>query len=109
MPVKVTMKPNWDKQIESGMKRALAEMANDIRTKAVILAPIETGALKNSGVVEPVPNGYAVRFGSSRVPYARRRHFENRKNPQTLGYLAKAGDGVARSDKSKYFRGKVNA
>lgn len=82
-------------------------MAVDIRNRAVILAPVETGALKNSGIVEPVTNGYKIQFGSSRVPYARKRHFENKKNPQTLGYLAKAGDAVARSDKSKYFKGKV--
>ena len=107
MPVKVTMNKNWSKQIESGMQKALLEMVTDIHTKAVILAPVETGALKNSGKVEPVKDGYRVKFGSSRVPYARRRHFENNKNPQTKGYLAKAGDSVARGDKSKYFRGKV--
>jgi len=107
MPVKVTMKPAWSQQIESGMKRAVLEMALDIHKRATIIAPIETGALKNSGIVEPVTDGYKIQFGSSRVPYARRRHFENKKNPQTLGYLAKAGDAVARGDKSKYFRGKV--
>lgn len=107
MPIKVTINNNWSSNIEDGMKSALLELANDVRTKAVILAPIDTGALRNSGTVEPVPNGYKIQFGNSRVPYARIRHFENKKHPQTLGYLAKAGDSVARSDKSKYFRGKV--
>jgi len=105
--VKVTMKPNWDKQIASSLKKGLLEMAVDIDKRAKIIAPVETGALVNSGQVSPIADGYKISFGSSKVPYARRRHFENRKNPQTKGYLAKAGDGVARGDKSKYFRGKI--
>lgn len=106
--VKVNMKPNWEANIARGLKQALLEMAVDIEAKAEILAPIETGALKTSGKVSPVKDGYTVSFGNSRVPYARRREFENRKNPQTKHYLGRAGDGVARSDKSKYFRGKIN-
>ena len=107
MPVKSSLNKNWSKEGESSIKKGLLEMVTDILTRAVILAPIETSALRNSGVVEPIVNGYKVKFGSSRVPYARRRHFENKKNPQTLGYLAKAGDSVVRGDKTKYFRGKI--
>lgn len=105
--VKVTMVKGWDTKMLSGLNRGLLEMSTDIHRRAVILAPLLTAALRNSGVVEPIANGYRVKFGSNRVPYARRRHFENKKNPQTKGYLAKAGDGVARGDVGKYFRGKV--
>jgi hypothetical protein len=107
MTVKVTINKNWSTDIERGMKVALLEMTTDIHKRSTILAPKDTRALVNSGVIEPVQDGYKVKYGSSRVPYARRRHFENKKNPGSLGYLAKAGDSVARSDKSKYFRGKV--
>jgi|GEM_PF-2636360 len=107
MSVKVTMKPGWQNDLIKGTQKALLEMATDIHRRAVINAPIETGALRNSGKVEPVTDGYAIRFGSSRVPYARRRHFENKKNPQTKGYLAKGADSVARGNISKYFRNKV--
>lgn len=107
MPVKVKINPNWSRQIQDGMNRALLEMTTDIHSRAVILAPIETGALRNSGEVDRVIGGYRVTFGSERVPYARIRHFENKKNPGSRGYLAKAGDSVARGDKSKYFRDKV--
>lgn len=100
------MVKDWDKKILNGMDKALLEMATDIHRRAVINAPIETGALKNSGVIEPKQEGYAVKFGSGRVPYARKRHFENKKNPQTTHYLEKAGDSVARGDKAKYFRNK---
>lgn len=104
MAVRVNIDRNWSDKVSSGMGRALLEMSVDIQRRAVILAPILTGALKNSGQISPVPDGYKISFGSSRVPYARRQHFEHRTKS---GYLAKAGDSVARGDKSKYFRGKV--
>lgn len=105
--IKITMKPNWEQNIANGMKKALLEMVVDVHGRAVTLAPVDTSALRNSGQVLPITDGYKVTFGNSRVPYARIRHFENRKNPQTKGYLAKAGDSVARGNISKYFRGKV--
>lgn len=106
--VKVTMKRGWVQSLERGMKAGLLEMATDIHRVAADRAPIDSGALRNSGTVEPVRDGYRIRFGSGRVPYARIRHYENRKNPSSIGYLAKAGDNVARSDTSRYFRRKVD-
>ena len=107
MPVKISIDKNWSSKKLKQFDAALLEMAVDIHRRAVMLAPRDTGALANSGEVTKVPSGYQVKFGSGKVPYARLRHFENKKNPQTLGYLAKAGDSVSRGDKGKYFRGKV--
>lgn len=107
MAVKLTVNKNWSSNIESGMKKALLEMTVDIHKRSIILAPKDTRALVNSSNISPVPDGYKISYGSARVPYARRRHFENNRNPQTKGYLANAGDAVARGDKTKYFRGKV--
>lgn len=105
---KVTYNANWN-TIQQGkyLNEGLLEMATDIHRRAVILAPVETSALRNSGIVEKISEGYRVKFGGGRVPYARLRHFQNKKNPQTIGYLAKAGDSVARGNTDKYFRGKV--
>ena len=103
---KVTMKKGWNST--AWLERGLAEMATDIDARAKILAPKDTRALVNSGRIKRLSAvAYQISFGSSQVPYARMRHFENKKNPQTLGYLAKAADSVARSDKGKYFKGKV--
>lgn len=107
MSVKVNIDPLWSMKIERKLKIGLLEMTTDIHRRSAILAPVLTRALVNSGVIEPVTDGYKIKYGSSKVPYARRRHFENKKHPQTKGYLAKAGDSVARGDKSKYFRGKI--
>jgi hypothetical protein len=104
MPVRVNINKQWSTRQLADLQSGLLDMVTDIHRKAVILAPVMTSALRNSGRVEPILGGYAVRFGNARVPYARRRHFENNKNPNTKGYLAKAGDSVARGDKSKYFK-----
>lgn len=103
----VKTNPNIDSILSAPVKAGLLEMATDIHRRAAALAPVDTSALVNSGRVEPVNGGYVVKFGSTRVPYARRRHFENKKNPQTLGYLERAGDAVVRGNVGKYFRGKI--
>lgn len=107
MPVVLKVRSGWPKEIEKKMNVAVLDMSTDIHRRAVMLAPVLSRALVSSGIIEPVARGYRVKFGSSRVPYARRRHFENKKHPSTIGYLAKAGDSVARGDKAKYFRGKI--
>lgn len=104
MSVKVTMKPNWSSNIQAGLQKGLLELTTDVERRAVILAPIDTGALRTSANIAPVTDGYAIKFGSSRVPYARRQHFEHKTQS---GYLAKAGENVARGNVSKYFKGKV--
>lgn len=107
MSVKVTMVRGWEDSIARELKLGLLEMTTDIHRRSTILAPKDTGALVNSGRIDRVTNGYSITYGNSRVPYARRRHFENRKNPQTLGYLERAGYSVIRGNKAKYFRGKI--
>ena len=90
------------------MDRASLMMATDIDQQAKILAPKgDTLNLVNSGRIEKVEGSYKVSFGGDfggvNVPYAKRRHFENFKNPQTLRYLERAGDNVAKQ-KSKYLK-----
>ena len=85
------------------LERAEIAMNETILHRGVLLAPKLTGALQADGRVEKEPDGHhSVVFGDESVPYARRRHFENKKNPQTLGYLQKAGDSVAKENVKKY-------
>lgn len=101
------MKKNWVSSMEASTQSGLLELATDIHRRAIINAPKDTRALVNSGRVDRVSKGYSITFGSSRVPYARRRHFENKKNPQTKLYLFKAADSVMRGNLAKYWRGKI--
>jgi len=107
MNVRVNIDPLWAVKTHQRLKIALLEMTTDIHRRSKVLAPKVSRNLVNSGVIEPIQDGYRIKYGSNKVPYARRRHFENKKNPQTKGYLSKAGDSVARGDTGKYFRGKV--
>lgn len=93
----------WLKQESEVLKRAEEAMAGVMVTRATILAPKASGDLRDSGrVVENQDGSHAAKFGDDSVPYARRRHFENKKNPQTLHYLKRAGDSVAKENVKKY-------
>ena len=75
------------------MDGALGAWAADTHNVAQRKAPHDTGALQNSGRIERHEQlDWSVSFGNRQVPYARRRHFENMLNPQTLRYLERAGD-----------------
>ena len=70
-------------------------MGDRILMDAIALAPELNGELKSDGRVEVISDSEVhIKFGNARVPYARRRHFENKKNPHTKYYLKKAGDNV---------------
>lgn len=93
----------WFQQESQVLKQAEIAMAGVINSRATMLAPKASGALKDNGRVEKNPEGgQSVIFGDASVPYARRRHFENKKNPQTLHYLKRAGDSVAKENVKKY-------
>ncbi len=78
-------------------------IAGVMLTRAIMLAPMDSGKLRANGRVEKNPDGgRSVIFGDQSVPYARRRHFENKLHPQTLHYLKRAGDSVKKEGIKKY-------
>lgn len=110
------MSPNITVDVEFDMKawldieqarldNASEEMANDVLTRAKMNAPVDSGALVDSGrVVKQSDGSYEVVFGNSRVKYAKIREYINKKNPQTVKYLEKAGETVKKGNTNKYFR-----
>jgi hypothetical protein len=93
------LKP-WQQTTMGKLDRAMLEMMTDIHREAVIKAPHVTGNLVGSGRINRVEEAhYQVIFGDSRVPYARRRHFENYKNPNTKFYLSEPGNQISRNFK----------
>ncbi|TXG77793.1 hypothetical protein E6Q11_02215 [Candidatus Dojkabacteria bacterium] len=91
------------------LKRTVRNMMGVTVNRAQMLAPVLTGALRSSGrVSRETGNGETATaiFGGKDVgvAYARIRHFENRKNPQTLRYLQRAGDSVVREGVAKYYK-----
>lgn len=98
---------DWSRKKVSELDLSVLEAVTDIHRGAGILAPKASRALVSSGRIEKRGVGhYAVIFGSSRVPYARRRHFENRKTPTSLRYLERSGDAVARTFVTRYIKGR---
>lgn len=113
MPIRMNIKRNWSAPIQKGMQAALLEMTTDIHRKSIILVPKDTRALANSGKIQPIADGYAITYGSDRVPYARIHElggYTGRGLATRIPakhYLRDAGESVARGNKAKYFRGKV--
>lgn len=110
MSVSVKIKPvnggiNTFLRVEQeNLKNAQRAMGDAILGRSTMIAPKLTGALRSDGRVETKDTSVEVVFGDKRVPYARRRHFENRKNPQTLHYLERAGDAVVKEGIGKFLR-----
>lgn len=80
----------FEAQQRQAMRDGMKEFAYQVLRDAKTLAPHLTGSLKDSGRVYIYNNEYQTIFGSGKVQYAVRRHYENMKNPQTLRYLERA-------------------
>jgi hypothetical protein len=106
MGVKFTSRINqWSRKRAKALDVAMLELATTIHRDAVNLAPVDTRALVNSGRVKRNSEGnYSIIFGGGAVRYAKKRHYENKKNPQTLHYLERAGDANSKNFK-RYVKG----
>lgn len=105
--VRVTSRiKEWARAEARSIDIGLLDFATVVHRDAGNLAPVDTAALVKSGRVKKVSQGhYQIIFGGGAVRYAKRRHYENRKNPQTLGYLRRAGDANVRNIK-RYIEGR---
>lgn len=92
----------WANKESKSLFRVEEVMAGVILTRSVMIAPRLTGALQGDGRVEVQDGHHTVIFGDDHVPYARKRHYENKKNPQTLHYLERGGDSVKKENIKKY-------
>ena len=77
-------------------------MGESVKNRAELFAPVLTGALRDNGDVKLGNLNVVIGFGGLEVPYARRRHYENNKHPQTKRYLERAGDAVGREGITRY-------
>lgn len=92
-------------KLTNDMDLGLGKWAADTHNTAQRIAPHQTGNLRNSGRIERVePLHWMVSFGNSQVPYARRRHYENKLNPQTLRYLERPGDQNSKNFVARYLK-----
>jgi len=90
-----------DKLVNQAIMGGLNSLGEDVKKRAIRLAPKDTGRLRNSGKVELKPNSDTVEI-SFNTPYAKRRHYENNLHPATKLYLSNALKSI--TDVSKYFK-----
>ena len=90
-----------DKLVDAMMKDGLTNLGNTIKKRAIVLAPIDSGDLRQSSKVEV--NGskdtVAISFNTA---YAKRRHYENNLHPSTRLYLVNALKSI--STPAKFFK-----
>lgn len=103
-----TVKLTWNNgklnELQRKTNEGLLSMGFDIASRARFNAPVLTGALRNSIRTTVEGETVYVLAGGGRVPYARRREYENRLHPETRHYMERAFDSVLSSDwKTKYF------
>lgn len=90
----------WASERERKLDLSVLQMVTDIDRQSALLAPKLTRALVKSRKINRRGVAYyTVSYGNSQVPYARRRHYENKAHPETLLYLERAGDEVKRNYK----------
>lgn len=92
-----------DKLVDKLMQDGLNDLGKAIKNRATVLAPKDTGALRQSGKVEVATDDKViVSFGNSKVRYARRREWENYLHPSTKHYLKNGLKSI--KDASRYFK-----
>ncbi len=107
MAVRFTTKlvSTWTPETIQKLDGKVAALATRIHRGAIQLSPRLTGALRSSGRIQRNGTGnYSIIFGGGTVRYAKRRHYENRRNPGTLRYLERSGDANSRQFKQELKR-----
>lgn len=101
----------WDNgkltEIQRKTNLGLFKMGTDIAARARANAPVLTGALRNDIRITAEQGTIYVLAGSSRVPYARIREYENRKHPQTTHYMGRAFASILNSNWEETYFGDI--
>jgi hypothetical protein len=113
----VNVQLNWDErsigEIEQKTIRGLVGMGYDIASRARMLAPYVTGALRNTirvtevsdGVVEVIAGGT---FGGKKVAYAWKREEGPNRNPATEHYMENAKNAIMVGDYVRKYFGDIS-
>lgn len=92
MSYQLKVSATWARKLSTQQfNKGGVRMMTDILRMARQNAPVQTGALRNSGRFQQVGDTHwQITFGNSRVPYARIREHVNRRHPNTTRYLERA-------------------
>ena len=90
-----------DGLVDQMMKAGLQSLGDDVKKRAVILAPKDTGALRQSAKVHVNSTKDTVTV-SFNTEYARLRHYVNKLHPATRLYLTNSLKSI--KNLNKYFK-----
>ena len=90
-----------DAIVDSMITAGLQSLGNDVKKRSQILAPKDTGALRQSAKVHLNSTKDTVTI-SYNTEYARKVHNLNRKHPATMRYLTNALKSI--KSVNKYFK-----
>lgn len=92
MSYQLKVTAEWARKLSTQqLNKGGVRMMTDILRMARQNAPVQTGALRNSGRFQQAGNTHwQITFGNGRIPYARIREHENRLHPNTTRYLERA-------------------
>lgn len=79
-----------DRLVSEAMRDGLKALGDDVKRRAIVLAPIDSGDLRRSARVDVSTTGIDSVAISFNTPYAKRRHYENYLHPSTRLYLNNA-------------------
>lgn len=104
MSYQLKVSASWARKLSpQQFNKGGVRMMADILRMARQNAPVQTGALRNSGRFQQTGDTHwQITFGNGRVPYARIREHENRLHPNTTRYLERAAR-TASSRAKTYF------
>ena len=90
-----------DGLVNSLITAGLQSLGDDVKKRSQILAPKDTGALRQSAKVHVNSTKDTVTV-SFNTEYSRLRHYQNRKHPATRYYLTNALKSI--KNLNKYFK-----
>lgn len=93
--------------VQRKTNQGLLRMGFDIASRARANAPVLTGALRNSIRTTTEGETVFVIAGSARVPYAKRREYENNAHPTTTHYMGRAFTSIMNSNWEKIYFGEI--
>lgn len=92
-----------DALVNAGMAEGLLKLGKDVKKRAVILAPVDSGDLRKSAKVEVSTTGQDKVTISFNTAYSHIRHEVNNLHPSTRKYLANGLKSI--TNPARYFKG----
>lgn len=94
--------PDFQRGFPQKVDTSMRNLTDQINVEMKKLAPYDTGALSRSlDVVKNADADYSIVDG---VPYGIRRNFENKLHPQTLHYIERSAQNIAKGQSSRWWR-----